>query len=140
MSKHDSTTGNVAIGLAVAVLGFVVYKMFINPTMVSTSTPATANQTNTAALAAQTAIPAVSGLLSNLFKSSAANPTSSANSSLFGSLSGVLGNATTSSQLDQTYTSTALNPDQISADIGSDTLSSMSSAGESDIDSWGFSL
>lgn len=128
MSKENNAVGNVAIGLAVVVLGFVVYKMFINPTMVSTSTPATAKQTsaaaNPAALAA--AVATGSNALANLFGSLNSNVAAAAPASLGG--------------LDQTYTSTAYNPDQISADIGQDTAASMANAGESDLDSWGFSL
>lgn len=140
MSQHDNTMGNVAIGLAVAVLGFIVYKQFFSSAITNTNTPATAAQTSSAAKLAQTAIPTVSGLLSNLFTPTTGSAASSSNSSLFGSLSGVLGNATGSTQLDQTYTSTSLNPDQISSDIASDTTAAMSGAGESDINTWGFTL
>jgi hypothetical protein len=139
MSKQDNTTGNIAIGLAVAVLGFIVYKMVAGSSasaVTYTGTAPTAAQASNSAKLAQSTIP----LLSNLFTSTTGNPTSSTNSSLWGSLSGVLGGATGSTQLDQTYTSTSWNPDSDSAAISAATTASMAAAGESDINSWDFSL
>ncbi len=134
MSKENNTVGNVAIGLAVAVLGFIVYKQFINPTMVSTSTPATAKQTtnasNPAALAAS--IASATNAVSNLFGTT---------SSSAGSLNSYLATGTTTAGgIDQAYTSAAYNPDAISSAIGQDTTAAMASSGESDLDAWGFSL
>jgi hypothetical protein len=135
MSDKGSTMGNVAIGLAVAVVGFIVYKMYINPTMVSTSAAPTTKQTtnagNPAALAAS--IASATNAVSSLF-----GTTSSSAGSLNTYLAGVGTNTT--GGLDQAYTSTALNPDQISSDIASDTNAAMASSGESDLDAWGFSL
>jgi hypothetical protein len=51
MSKQSHTVGNVAIGLAVVVLGFVVYKRFFSSAVTYTGTPPTtkaANATNPA--------------------------------------------------------------------------------------------
>lgn len=128
MSKENSTVGNVAIGLAVVVLGFVVYKQFFSSAVTYTGTAPTAKQTsaasNPAALAA--AVAAGTNSLANLFGSLNSNVAAAAPASLGG--------------LDQAYTSTAYNPDQISSDIGSDTAASMASAGESDLNAWGFSL
>ncbi|MFM0206948.1 hypothetical protein PQQ96_06015 [Paraburkholderia sediminicola] len=135
MSKPDNTIGNVAIGLAVVVLGFVVYKMFINPTMVSTSTPATAKQTtnasNPAALAAS--IAAATNAVSSLF-----GTTNSSAGSLNSYLPGV--GTDTTGGLDQAYTSAAYDPDSDSAAIAAATSASMAQAGESDLNSWDFSL
>lgn len=139
MSKAESNTvGNVAIGLAVVVLGFVAYRMFAGSSAVTyTGTAPTAAQNANAANLAKQVATGTSGLLSWLSSSgSAGNPSSS----LAGSLSGVLGGATGSTQLDQTYTSTGYNPDEISSDIASYTAASMASAGESDLDIYGFSL
>lgn len=128
MSHENNTVGNVAIGLAVAVLGFIVYKQFFSSAVTYTGTAPTAKQTSAAANPAALAAAVASGTtsLANLFGSLNSNVAAAAPASLGG--------------LDQTYTSTAYNPDQISADIGQDTAASMASAGESDLNTWGFSL
>lgn len=134
--SQDNTTGNIAIGLAVAVLGFIVYRSLAGSAAVTyTGTAPTATQTSNAANAATVAasIAKASSALGSLF---------STNSSSAGSLNSYLGGVGTDSTggLDQTYTSTSYNPDQISSDIASDTSAAMASSGESDMDSWGFTL
>ncbi|CAE6746775.1 hypothetical protein R69619_02735 [Paraburkholderia nemoris] len=128
MSKQSNTVGNVAIGLAVVVLGFVVYKTMFSGNVTYTGAAPTAKQTSTAANPAALAASLV--------------PTVNSLSSLFGSLNSYVPAAGTSTLggLDQTYTSAAYNPDAISSAISSDTTASMASAGESDLNSWGFSL
>jgi hypothetical protein len=123
---------------AVVVLGFVVYKSFAgsSATTYTGTAPTPAQANNSAALAAAVA-PAAGGFLSSLFGSGSSG---TSGQSLGGALSGMLGGATTSSQLDQTYSSTGYNPDAISSDIAQDTTAAMSGAGESDLDSWGFTL
>lgn len=135
MSTQDNTTGNIAIGLAVVVLGFILYKSMAGSTATTyTGTTPTAAQTTNAANASAVAaaIAKASSSLGSLFSTS----TSSA-----GALNTYL---TTGSDLtgglDQTYSSTSYNPDAISSDIASDTTAAMAGAGESDINSWGFSL
>lgn len=128
MSKQDNTVGNIAIGLAVVLLGFVVYKSMAGSGKVTyTGTPPTQKQTATAANPAALAaslVPAVTSL-----------------GSLFGSLNSYTPTPGVSlGGLDQAYTSTAWNPDSISADISSDTAASMAASGESDLNAWGFSL
>jgi hypothetical protein len=136
MSKQDDgTVGNIAIGLAVVVIGFIAYRMLAGSSTAS-ATPQTASTgTNPAALAAAVAVPAGTLLDSLLGGNAAAGNVSS---SLAGSISDVLSNTTSTSQLDQVYTSTGYDPDSISAEIGNATLASMASAGESDINSYSF--
>lgn len=134
MSDKGSGIGNVAIGLAVAVLGFIVYKSMFSGAVAYTGTAPTATQTsnasNPAALAAS--IMAATKAASSIFGTT---------SSSAGSLNSYLGIGTsTSGGMDQVYTSAAYNPDAISADIGSDTSAAMASSGESYLDSWGFTL
>lgn len=128
MSKQSNTVGNVAIGLAVVVLGFVVYKTMFSSKTTYTGTAPTAKQTSTAANPAALAASLV--------------PTANSLSSLFGSLNSYVPAAGTATLggLDQTYSSASWNPDAISSDIGQDTTAAMASSGESDLDSWGFTL
>jgi hypothetical protein len=139
MSKDSSNVvGNVAIGLAVAVLGFIVYKQFVGSSAVTyTGTAPTAKQTtnaaNPAALAA--AITAGSGAVSSL--ASLFNTTSSS----AGSLNTYIPTGSDlTGGLDQAYTSTSYNPDEISSDIGQDASAAMAGSGESDVNPWGFSV
>jgi hypothetical protein len=138
MSKsNDDVVGNVAIGLAVVVLGFVVYKTMFSSATTYTGTAPTSKQTsnasNPAALAA--AVTSASGALGSLFGSgnSASNAAGAVNSYLG------LGSDTSGGILGA-FGSTSYNPDQISSDIGQDTTAAMAGAGESDLDSWGFTL
>jgi hypothetical protein len=137
MSKsNDDVVGNVAIGLAVLVLGFVVYRTMFSSATTYTGTAPTSKQTsnasNPAALAA--AVTSASSALGNLFGGSGASNAAGAVNSYLGAGSdtsgGILG----------AFGSTSYNPDQISSDIGQDTTAAMAGAGESDLDSWGFTL
>jgi hypothetical protein len=132
MSKSDNTTGNIAIGLGVVLLGFVVYRTMSG----STGTPAT--PATTPANSTSPASASIGKLMSSLLSS-----TGTSGSALAGSLNSLFtttGDTTGTVDLDQTYSSTAYNPDAISSSIAQDTTASMAASGESDIDSYGFTL
>jgi hypothetical protein len=134
--SQGNTTGNIAIGLAVVVLGFIVYKSIAGSAAVTyTGTAPTAKQTATAATPASVAaaVASASSALGSLF-----GTTSSSAGSLNTYLAGV--GTDLNGGLDQAYTSTSYNPDQISSDIASDTNAAMASGGESGINLFGFSV
>ncbi len=102
-----------AMGLGIAVLGFAVYEYM----------------KTTGAVSSQTAGAAV-----------AATPNAGA---VWQNMTFPLGTATGGTNnvgLSNVYSSTAWNPDALSALIGQDTLASMGAAGQSTVNAWGFHL
>ncbi len=102
-----------AMGLGLAVLGFAVYEYM----------------KTTGAVSSQAAGAAV-----------ASNPNAGA---VWQNMTFPLGSATGGTNnvgLSNVYSSTAWNPDALSALIGQDTLASMGAAGQSTVNAWGFHL
>jgi hypothetical protein len=139
MSQRDSAVGNVAIGLAVVVLGFIVYKAVKGSGSVTyTGTAPTPAQTNNAGALANAVMPAAgaaASVVNNIVNALGASNTSGA-AVATNSLINYGGGLST----DQSYASPSYNYDSITADIGQDSLAAMAAAGQNTVGMYPFSL
>lgn len=121
----DSNGSNVVLGVAVAVLGFVMYQRYAQARTTATQTTTTTglSKGTQAALVGTSLVSSLAGL----FK---------------GASGGTTGNAAESalSWLPATGAGFTYNPDEISSDIASDTYSALGQQGMDLSNAWGFSL
>lgn len=124
MSSENSS--NAVLTIAVVVLGYVMYTRLAQAKTQTVTTTGT-TQTSSGNKALQTAQVGASlaGSLASLFK---------------GTLGGTTSGGQNSFTIPEAFTSTSWNPDEISSDISSDTMSALQSAGMDSSNLWGFSL
>lgn len=144
MSSSD-TGSSMVLGVAVVVLGFVAWRTYTQQRTAATQ-PAQQQGMSKGLQNAVVGTSLATSLINALTGKGSA--TSVSNPSSTGSLSSLLGwgdgteadGGTSALLLPQTYTSGEWNPDEISSDIDSDTLSAMGAAGQSTWNTWGFTL
>jgi hypothetical protein len=116
--------GNMVLGVAVAVLGFVLYTRYAQAKTQAVQTNGQVQQTGPS-----------KGLLNTIV---GANLAASLVSSFKGTLGGTTAGGQNSFTLPEAFTSTAWNPDEISSDIASDSYAALGAQGMDTSNVWGF--
>jgi hypothetical protein len=120
MSSENGS--NAVLTIAVVVLGYVMYTRLAQAKTQTVTTGTTQANSNKALQTAQVGA-SLAGSLASLFK---------------GTLGGTTSGGQNSFTMPEAFTSTAWNPDEISSDISSDTMSALQGQGMDSSNLWGF--